>query len=374
MTTAIYALSGDPITYGHIDIITRSAKLFDKLIVALGINANKKYLLSPEERISVAKQSLIFLPNVEVLFFEGLLVDFAYEQHADAIIRGIRNSVDFNYEQGIEQVNGTQSQMETLLMFSKSKMSHISSSNVKALQQENGFIHEYVPLPVKKMMELKISNQVVFGVTGIMGAGKSYVGERLVELSKELNAKDPTKPLVHNIELDKLAHIIFTSDKPAYSHIRKKIEEHFGTIDRKEIGMIAFGDENDHSHVDFLNEIFEEPVMVLLRKEIRDKKGIVLINSAILVESNLLATCNNHVILVDADKEIRHERLKTLRNIDPVHAENRIKYMKSHGAKKSFIKKAIETSNFGELVKFENTNASDEDFMSLYETLAKHYK
>ena len=138
--------------------------------------------------------------------------------------------------------------------------------------------------------------------------------------------------------------------------------------------MIAFGDENDHSHVDFLNEIFEEPVMVLLRKEIRDKKGIVLINSAILVESNLLATCNNHVILVDADKEIRHERLKTLRNIDPVHAENRIKYMKSHGAKKSFIKKAIETSNFGELVKFENTNASDEDFMSLYETLAKHYK
>lgn len=372
MTTAIYALSGDPITFGHIDIIKRASKLFDKLIVALGVNPSKKYLLTPEERLDVAQASLLMLPNVEVMFFEGLLVDFAYEQNAEVIIRGIRNTVDFNYEQGIEQINTTQMPIETLLMFSK--MSHISSSTVKGLQQENGLIQEYVPLPVKKLMELKISDQVLFGVTGVMGSGKSYVAGQLEELSRSLNTEDSSNPLVHNIDLDKLAHIIYTSDKPAYQLIRKKIQEHFGTLNRKEIGLIAFNDENNQEHINFLNNLFHEPVMVLLRKELRDKKGIVLINSAILVESDLLDLCNNHVILVDAEKEVRHQRLQEFRNIDPVHAENRIKYVKSHAAKLTALKKSIEKSHFGQVLKFDNTHSDDAAIMELYNKLKVHYK
>lgn len=372
MTTAIYALSGDPITFGHIDIIQRASRLFDKLIVALGVNPSKKYLLTPEERLDVAHASLLMIPNVEVMFFEGLLVDFAYEQNAEVIIRGIRNTVDFNYEQGIEQINTTQMPIETLLMFSK--MAHISSSTVKGLQQENGLIQEYVPLPVKKLMELKISDQVLFGITGVMGSGKSYVAGQLEELSRSLNSEDPSHPLVHNIDLDKLAHVIYTSDKPAYQLIRKKIEDHFGTLNRKEIGLIAFNDENNQEHINFLNKLFHEPVMVLLRKELRGKKGIVLINSAILIESDLLDLCNNHVILIDAEKEFRQQRLQEFRNIDPVHAENRIKYVKSHASKLTALKKSIEKNHFGQILKFDNTHSNSEDIFELYSKLSAHYK
>lgn len=155
MTTAVYALSGDPITFGHIDIINRAASAFENLIVALGVNPNKKYLLNSDERLEVAKQSLSHLTNVNVMFFNGLLVDFAFEQGATVIIRGIRNAADANDEQALDQINSSQMSIETFFMFSRSKLAHVSSSNVKALQSENGLIHEYVPLPVKKVLEKK---------------------------------------------------------------------------------------------------------------------------------------------------------------------------------------------------------------------------
>lgn len=373
MKTAIYALSGDPITCGHIDIIKRSAQAFDKLIVALGINPDKKYLLTADERLAVAKQSLSYLPNVEVVFFKGLLADFAFEQNANVIIRGVRNAEDVTFEQSLNQINSTQINIDTFLMFADPKLSHISSSSVKAIQKENGLIHEYVPLPVKKILERKISDQVIIGITGVMGSGKSYVAERLVALSHDLHNSDSSNPLVYNIELDKLAHRVFTEDKPAYARIRDRIREHFGTLDRKTIGEIAFDSDDNFHHVEFLNKIFEEPVKVLLRQELREKKGIILINSAILIESNLLNLCNNHIVLVDADREVRHERLLKYRNIDPAHAEKRIKHMKSTQSKFNTVKKEIERTHFGQIVKFNNTASEEQDFIELYNQLKQIY-
>jgi len=373
MTTAIYALSGDPITYGHIDIISRSAKAFEKLIVALGVNPNKKYLLTPEERLAVAKQSLSHLPNVEVILFSGLLVDTAFEQNAQFIVKGIRNSVDMGYEQTLDQINSTQIEIDTFLMFSKSKLTHVSSSSVKAIQLEHGLIQEYVPLPVKKLLEKKISNQFLVGVTGVMGSGKSYIAEKLVKYSEDKDLK------VFNIDLDSLANGIYGSDKPAHVLVRQKIEDRFGTLDRKEISKIVFDPnikKGKNEHLDFLNQVFKEPVKVLLRKELNDKQGIVLINSAILVESNLLDLCNNHVILVNADDSIRHKRLLEKRFIDPLVAEERIKHTHSYDTKKSIINKEIVKSNFGKLFKIDNNEDAeliDDDIKNLYEQLVSNY-
>ncbi len=374
MSIAVYALSGDPITYGHIDIIKRAAQSFDKLIVALGINSSKKYLLTTEEKYKVAKESLAFLNNVEVMFFDGLLVDFAFEQNANVIIRGIRNASDFEFEKSLDQINSSQMNIDTFFLFSKSQFSHVSSSSVKAIQLENGLIHEYVPLPVKKLLERKISSQLIYGITGIMGSGKSYVAEQLVKISKEENLKNDSMPLVHNIELDKLAQRVYTEEKPAYASIREKINSHFGTLDKKKIAEIAFGSENSKEHVEFLNNIFKDPVMVLLRQELRDKKGIILINAALLVESNLLNICNNHVIVVDADSDVRNSRLKSFRNIETNDADNRIKHMKSNSSKISFIKNAISESHFGNVRKFDNTESTEEDIQSLYLKLVEEYK
>jgi pantetheine-phosphate adenylyltransferase len=373
MTTAVYALSGDPITYGHIDIIKRAAKSFERLIVALGVNTSKKYLLTTEEKIRVAKESLAFLPNVEVMFFNGLLVDFAFEQNATVIVRGIRNAADFDFEQSLDQINSSQMDIDTFFLFSKSTLSHVSSSNVKSLQIESGLIHEYVPLPVKKLLEKKISEQLVFGVTGVMGSGKSYVAEQLEAFSRIKNEEDPSFPIVHNIELDKLAHKVYTEEKPAYTLIREKINSHFGTLDKKKIAELAFGTENSKEHVDFLNNIFKDPVMVFLRQELRSKKGIILINSALLVESDMLNICNNHVILVDSETSVRHERLKEFRKIDPVAAENRIKHMKTNSSKLAAIKSAISESHFGKIIKFDNTNSNDTDIEELYTQLCNQY-
>lgn len=373
MITAVYALSGDPITFGHIDIINRAAAGFDHLIVGLGVNPNKKYMLTPNERIAVAKQSLSHLNNVEVMFFEGLLVDFAFEQGATIIVRGIRNASDAVAEQALDQVNGSQMNIDTFFMFSRSKLAHVSSSNVKALQAENGLIHEYVPLPVKKMLERKISQQLVYGVTGVMGSGKSYVAEQLSIYAEAQHAISESNPLVHNIELDKLAHQVYESDKPGYKDIREKIKNHFGTLDRSKIGQIAFGSENSEEHVDFLNKIFKDPVMVLLRQELRGKKGILLINAALLVESDLLNLCNNHVILVNAEDAVRHERLVKFRNIDPVVAEKRIKHMKSNSTKRAQIKSSISSSHFGNIVDFDNSLSNLDLIANLYEQLKSEY-
>lgn len=373
MTTAIYALSGDPITYGHIDIINRSSLAFDKLIVGLGVNPNKNYLLTPQERLKVAKQSLSHLKNVTVMFFEGLLVDFAFEQGATIIIRGIRNSSDVVDEQALDQINGSQMNIDTFLIFSRSQLAHISSSNVKSLQKENGLIHEYVPLPVKQILEKRISQQLIYGITGVMGSGKSYVADQLVSYSKKLNKQHPDNPLVHNIELDKLAHEVYDIDKPAYKNIRDQIYARFHTLERSKIGQIAFGSENSDEHVAFLNEIFRVPVMVLLRQAIRDKKGIILVNSALLVESNMLNICNNHVILVNAETSVRHARLSEFRKIDPVVAENRIKHMKTNKDKELDIKKASDSINFGNIISFDNTDSDINDIASLYNQLKKEY-
>jgi pantetheine-phosphate adenylyltransferase len=373
MTTAIYALSGDPITYGHIDIISRSAKAFEKLIVALGVNPNKNYLLTSDERLAVAKQSLSHLSNVEVILFSGLLVDTAFEQNAQFIVKGIRNSVDMGYEQTLDQINSTQMEIDTFLMFSKSKLTHVSSSSVKAIQLEHGLIQEYVPLPVKKLLEKKISHQFLVGVTGVMGSGKSYIAEKLVKYSEGKELK------VFNIDLDSLANGIYSSDKPAHVLVRQKIEERFGTLDRKEISKIVFDPiikKGKNEHLNFLNDVFREPVKVLLRKELNDKKGIVLINSAILVESDLLDLCNNHVILVNADDEIRHKRLLEKRFIDPLVAEERIKHTHSYDTKKSIINKEISKSHFGNLFKIDNNEDSDlidKDIQILYNQLVENY-
>src|SRR6478735_5475633 len=98
MNRAIYAFSGDPITFGHLDIIERAAKIFDELIVAIGVNPSKKYLFTLEERAQMAKAATAHIPNSKVIYFYGLLVDYAYENNISTIIRGLRNSEDFNFE------------------------------------------------------------------------------------------------------------------------------------------------------------------------------------------------------------------------------------------------------------------------------------
>lgn len=307
----IYAASLDPITFGHVDIIERAAKMFDVLIVAIGVNPDKKYLFSLNDRVFMAMHALNHIPNVSVTFFNGLLIDFAYEQKAQAIVKGIRDTKDFSYEQLLHQVGVSQKLgIETVALFARKDLEHVSSSVVKAIQREQGFIHEYVPLHVKQRLEEKMSEQYIIGITGEIGAGKSYVGNLIVEFGQENGVQ------VHNIEMDAIGHrILGELMDPVYVDLRAEIAETFGKevlksdgfMDRKVLGEIVF---NEPEKMKQLNKLMYTPLLTRLRREIYGKKGVILLNAALLAELGLTHLCNNNFIFVKTDKDTQMQRLR----------------------------------------------------------------
>ena len=146
MNIAIYPGSFDPITNGHLDIITRGAKIYDKLIVAVLVNVDKKCLFSIEERVELIKRVTNHIENVEVLSFDGLLVDFAKLNNSKVILKGLRTMSDFEYEFQMALMNSKlDSEIETVFMMTSSEYSYVSSSSVKQVAKFGGNINGLVP-------------------------------------------------------------------------------------------------------------------------------------------------------------------------------------------------------------------------------------
>ncbi len=144
---AIYPGSFDPITNGHLDIITRAAKIYEKLIVAVLINVDKKSLFSIEERVNLIKKVTRDIKNVEVISFEGLLVDFARMKNSKVILKGLRTVSDFEYEFQMALMNSKlDSNIETVFMMTSSAYSYVSSSAVKQVVKFGGNIEGLVPI------------------------------------------------------------------------------------------------------------------------------------------------------------------------------------------------------------------------------------
>ncbi len=157
MKKAIYPGSFDPVTVGHLDIIKRASKLVDELIVVVLINENKTPFFSLEERVLMLEDELKELDNVKVTCYKGLLVDFAKKENINAIIRGLRGNVDFQYEIIMAQTNKALSEsIETIFLITDSKYSYISSSTVKEVAAFGGDISKFVPKSVENKILKKI--------------------------------------------------------------------------------------------------------------------------------------------------------------------------------------------------------------------------
>ncbi|MCI9070737.1 pantetheine-phosphate adenylyltransferase [Clostridium sp.] len=146
MRVAIYPGSFDPITNGHLDIITRGSKVFDKLIVGVLVNVDKVGLFPIEERVELIKKVTKHLENVEVVSFNGLLVDLAKKNNARVILKGLRAVSDFEYEFQMALMNSQlDSNVETLFMTTSAANSFLSSSSVKQVAKFGGNINGLVP-------------------------------------------------------------------------------------------------------------------------------------------------------------------------------------------------------------------------------------
>ena len=149
MKRAIFPGSFDPITLGHYDIIKRAVKLFDEVIVAIGINAEKKYMFSLEERMQFISEAFKDESKVTVVSYEGLTVDFCKKNNVKFILRGLRNPADFEFEKAIAQTNRDLAPIETVFLLTAANTSYISSSIVRDVIRNHGDYTKLVPKSVR---------------------------------------------------------------------------------------------------------------------------------------------------------------------------------------------------------------------------------
>ncbi|WP_417557836.1 pantetheine-phosphate adenylyltransferase [Mesoflavibacter zeaxanthinifaciens] len=149
MRRALFPGSFDPITNGHYDIIKRGVKLFDEVVVAIGVNSSKKYMFSLEERKQFIEVAFKDEPKIKVVTYKGLTVDFCKEIEADFILRGLRNPADFEFEKAIAHTNRKLSTIETVFLLTAARTSFISSSIVRDVIKNNGDYTKLVPKSVR---------------------------------------------------------------------------------------------------------------------------------------------------------------------------------------------------------------------------------
>ena len=149
MKRAIFPGSFDPITLGHYDIIERGLTLFDEVFLAIGVNADKKYMFSLEERKNFLEETFKDEPKIKVVTYKGLTVDFAKKNDCQFILRGLRNPGDFEFEKAIAHTNRKLAEIETVFLLTSSGKSYISSSIVRDVIRNNGDYTCLVPKAVR---------------------------------------------------------------------------------------------------------------------------------------------------------------------------------------------------------------------------------
>ena len=153
MKRAIFPGSFDPITLGHYDIIKRGVTLFDEVIVAIGVNAGKKYMFTLEERKKFIEDTFADEPKITVVTYKGLTVDFCKKIDVEFILRGLRNPADFEFEKAIAHTNRDLAPIETIFLLTAAKTSYMSSSIVREVLINGGDVSSLVPSSVPSKIE-----------------------------------------------------------------------------------------------------------------------------------------------------------------------------------------------------------------------------
>ncbi len=157
--TAIYPGSFDPVTKGHVDVVSRASRMFDRIVMAVALNAEKKPLFEPRHRLELLEKAVSHLPNVSVTSFRGLTAEFAKQNNATVIIRGLRAISDFEFEFQMSQMNKILfPELETVFVMANLDYTFLSSSMVKEVAMLGGNVTQLVPEAVQEALRQKISS------------------------------------------------------------------------------------------------------------------------------------------------------------------------------------------------------------------------
>ena len=161
MKIAVYPGSFDPISNGHLDIIERTSKVFDKVYVLVSTNPNKEYMFTDDEKVEMIKKATSYIKNVEVEKYDGLVLEYAKERKASVIIRGLRNFIDYQDEITLFQFNRSiEESIDTFVLFPSANNLFLSSSAIKQLVSLNADISKYVPKCLVEEIETKIKERL----------------------------------------------------------------------------------------------------------------------------------------------------------------------------------------------------------------------
>lgn len=166
MRRAVCPGSFDPVTHGHLDIIGRAARLFDEVVVAVGVNQSKTRLFSPEERMEMLREACADLPNVRVAGFTGLLTTFCLEHEVDAIVKGLWAVSDFDYELQMAQMNASLAPVETVFVPTSPEYSFLASSLVKEVARFGGDVSALVPPAVHERLTRRLAEVAARSAAG----------------------------------------------------------------------------------------------------------------------------------------------------------------------------------------------------------------
>lgn len=372
MTKAIFVFSADPITLGHMDIIRKASAMFQELIVGVGNNPDKKYLFTFQERLAMAKESLKGIERVRVEASLGLTVDFALQNKATVIVRGVRTTADLDHELVYAQMTLSQKTgLQTIFIPADPKFIHVSSSVVKNIQKDHGLIMDFVPYNVKAKLEEKMYHQYFISITGAISAGKTTYSNEIMHYARNMGVE------AHNVEMDKIGHLILSNHKdPYYRQVRDEITSIFGkriqnedsSIDRKKLAALVFDNE---ANLATLESIIYDPIRIELNRQTRNLQGLIFITAALTIEKNLLFRSNNNIILVDAQESIRTQRLLAA-GFTEEEAQNRMRSQWPYANKVKYIEKKIKEAGYGTLMEV-NTDVgyTEESLKSVWQKICQ---
>ncbi len=354
----IYTGSFDPFHLGHKKLVERAIRVFDKVFVVVADNPNKKYTFASHIRKNIAEETLRGLPFEQVqvsILPNGLLeCDYAKELGVSTRIKGVRNIQDTEYERMLHEITVSQEQgIDTHVLFSNPEDQKISSSAIKELMAYNADVRGYVTLATKSALEIA-KGQLILGVTGTIASGKSFVCS-LVRGHKPFD-RDFTLGLLggsntfHHIDVDQLVGDItygYSTDAEVLS-LRQQVEDILsvklmvdGKPNRKEVGAAIFSNSRYNS---LLRELYRPITTRMIRKNIVDKTGVILINAPLLIDMGMTYLCNNNVVIVKSPVEDIKTRLAA-REVD--HVELRYQAQLNFQGKLELLTKAISSDSYG---------------------------